>query len=82
MASADSDFNVLLTELQEQPSLDPDASPGLLAPSSEPSLGAPPTQEALPTNEVDIADKDWDGKKRLNILLVGADGGRAGSPAT
>ncbi len=78
LASANTDFNVLLEELQEQPSLDPFASPGLLPPSAEPSQAAPPTGEALPSSEVTPNEKGWDGKKRLNILLVGADGGRAG----
>jgi LCP family protein required for cell wall assembly len=79
LASADPDLWVLhVGELQEPASLAPGASPGLVAPSTQGDLATPATDEALPSSEVDIADKGWDQKGRLNVLLVGMDGGRAG----
>jgi LCP family protein required for cell wall assembly len=66
--------------------LDPLISPG---PGASPGAGttetAAPTQVPAPggdqadaTPEPLDGGPEWDGKKRLNVLLVGADGGRAG----
>ena len=78
LASANPElFEIFTEELQERVSPDPFASPGAAAPAAEPSV-APPTREALPSVEVAQNTKGWDPGKRLNILLVGADGGRAG----
>jgi LCP family protein required for cell wall assembly len=79
LASANPDFVLNINELQEQPSLAPGASPGVVAPPTDSGRGAPPT-EATPTSGTgqETEGPNWDGKGRLNILLVGADGGRAG----
>jgi LCP family protein required for cell wall assembly len=77
LAAQDDSFVLNFEELEPQVSLDPNASPGAAAPSAE----APPpgeTGQVAPTEEPTPNVKGWDGKKRLNILLIGADGGRAG----
>ena len=77
LAAQDESFVLNFEELEPQVSLDPNASPGAVAPSAE----APPpgeTGQVAPTEEPTPNVKGWDGKKRLNILLIGADGGRAG----
>ena len=81
LAAQDDSFVLNFEELEPQVSLDPNASPGALAPSAEATSAPAPgeTGEAAePTGEPTPNVKGWDGKKRLNILLVGADGGRAG----
>ena len=80
LAAQDQSFVLNFEELEPQVSLDPNASPGALPPSSEATSAPAPgeTGEAEPTGEPTPNVKGWDGKKRLNILLVGADGGRAG----
>jgi len=80
LAAQDQSFVLNFEELEPQVSLDPNASPGALPPSSEVTSAPAPgeTGEAEPTGEPTPNVKGWDGKKRLNILLVGADGGRAG----
>jgi LCP family protein required for cell wall assembly len=80
LASANPDFVLNLTELQEQPSLVPGASPGLVAPPTQTGPGAAATGAAVPSGGTapETQGPTWDGKGRLNILLVGADGGRAG----
>ncbi len=80
LASQNPDFVLNLEELEPQVSLAPGASPdaGTLGPGSS---QAPPPGEgsaAEPTGEPTLDTAEWDGKKRLNILLIGADGGRAG----
>ncbi len=77
LAAQDESFVLNFEELEPQVSLDPNASLGTVAPSAE----APPpgeTGQVAPTEEPTPNVKGWDGKKRLNILLIGADGGRAG----
>ncbi len=80
LAAQDQSFVLNFEELEPQVSLDPNASPGALPPSSEATSAPAPgeTGETEPTGEPTPNVKGWDGKKRLNILLVGADGGRAG----
>ncbi len=80
LAAQDQSFVLNFEELEPQVSLDPNASPGALAPSAEATPAPPPggSEAADPTGEPTPNVKGWDGKKRLNILLVGADGGRAG----
>jgi LCP family protein required for cell wall assembly len=80
LAAQDDSFVLNFEELEPQVSLDPNASPGALAPSAEATPAPPPggSEAADPTGEPTPNVKGWDGKKRLNILLVGADGGRAG----
>ncbi len=58
--------------------LDPDASPSADATESEPGTAEPtalPTPDATPvgTDVPEVSIAPWDGKKRLNILLIGAD---------
>jgi LCP family protein required for cell wall assembly len=80
LAAENPDFVLNLEGLEQLVSPDPGASPGAL------ETGAPePTQVPVPadgptdaTPEPADGGPEWDGKKRLNILLVGADGGRAG----
>ncbi len=82
LAAQDDSFVLNYEELQPQVSLDPDASPGALSPSAEPTLAPPPGGEGVePTGEPTPDVEGWDGKKRLNLLLIGADGGRAGVPS-
>jgi LCP family protein required for cell wall assembly len=59
---------------------DPDASPGTRGPDTAPHTPIPPPGDEAthPTPEAADGGAEWDGKKRLNILLIGADGGRAG----
>ena len=80
LAAQDDSFVLNFEELEPQVSLDPNASPGALPPSSEATSVPAPGEsgEAEPSGEPTPNVKEWDGKKRLNILLVGADGGRAG----
>jgi LCP family protein required for cell wall assembly len=80
LAAQDDSFVLNFEELEPQVSLDPNASPGALAPSAEATPAPPPggSEVVAPTEEPTPNVKGWDGKKRLNILLVGADGGRAG----
>lgn len=68
---------------EEDISSDPEFSdidlPGFGDPSAEPGATGP----AVPTDEPETtatipAEHEWDGTKRLDILLVGADGGRKG----
>jgi len=65
--------------------LDPLASPGTEAASRSRPTTPPPPGDGNPDEVAEEADEsspslatEWDGKKRLNILLIGADGGRAG----
>lgn len=80
LAAQDDSFVLNFEELEPQVSLDPNASPGALAPSAGATPAPPPggSEVVAPTEEPTPNVKGWDGKKRLNILLVGADGGRAG----
>ncbi len=70
------DFQLITEEQFETASQKPDRPRASRQPG-EPE--ATPTAEPAtpePTQEVQVAD--WDGKERLNILLIGQDGGRQG----
>ncbi len=74
------DFELLTVEQQEEPTAKPEREresnePGETEapPSAEP---ATPEPTAATTEDVEVAE--WDGKERLNILLIGQDGGRQG----
>ena len=80
------DFEIITEELTQQETPDPEASVDPDAPdeqTEEPTEEVteeptePPAQE---TDEPTPAPKtaEWDGKERLNILLIGQDGGRQG----
>ena len=74
----DDAFVLNLEGLEPLASLE-DASPAPCRHPRRPQAPAPgETGDAEPTGEPTPNVKGWDGKKRLNILLVGADGGRAG----
>jgi LCP family protein required for cell wall assembly len=79
LAEQDDSFVLNYEELEPLVSLDPGASPGASL-VAEPSQAPPPdgTTATDPPADPTPNVKEWDGKKRLNILLVGADGGRAG----
>jgi LCP family protein required for cell wall assembly len=74
LAERDDDF-VLITEEQFEATPSPDGSGASAAPGEATQQ---PTAEptAAPTPEREVAE--WDGKQRLNILLIGQDGGRQG----
>jgi len=90
LAAENPDFVVLLEEQQQQATPDASASPG----ASDGATDAPPvdtpeptdtpepvaTTEPVATAEPTAPPKrvEWDGKERLNILLIGHDGGRQG----
>jgi LCP family protein required for cell wall assembly len=62
--------NFQVEEVTPAPEMTPETG------SSQASVGDPtPTPEPTPTPSV---GPGWDGKERLNILLIGADGGRQG----
>jgi LCP family protein required for cell wall assembly len=68
------DFELFTGELTQQEALEPAASPGTTrrpATTPEPTAAPDPTPE--PTER-----PEWDGRERLNILLIGSDGGRQG----
>jgi LCP family protein required for cell wall assembly len=76
------DFELITGELEEVATAKPVASPApgtgvraTAAPTKAPT--AEPTE--VPTEEPTPRDlPEWDGKERLNILLIGSDGGRQG----
>ncbi len=93
LAQGGADFELITEELTQQKtpkpkaSLDPDATDKPTAkPTSEPTEEPTPepTQEpaAEETEEPEEPEEpttaEWDGKERLNILLIGQDGGRQG----
>ena len=80
LAADNPDFVLNFEGLEPLVSPDPDASPGAVTDETPvPSQVPPPGDEtADATPEPADGGAEWDGKKRLNILLVGADGGRAG----
>ncbi len=82
LAAQDDSFVLNFGELEPAGSLDPNATPAVGAPvaPTEPPPGANEAS-ADPTDAAATDTAGWDGKKRLNILLVGADGGRAGVPS-
>jgi LCP family protein required for cell wall assembly len=80
LAAENPDFVLNFEGLEPLASPDPGTSPGALetaAPVAT-SVPAPGDEPADATPEPADGGPEWDGKKRLNILLVGADGGRAG----
>jgi LCP family protein required for cell wall assembly len=77
-AQGGEDFELITEELEQVATPDPSASPGA-SPSATtvaPATQAPITPE--PSLEPEAERPEWDGKKRLNILLIGSDGGRQG----
>jgi len=91
LAAEDTDFLIITEDLQQIATPDPDVSPGaspaLVEPVTPPTAVPATPTATLPTPpepEVDVAAEptpqreEWDGKKRLNILLIGSDGGRPG----
>ena len=80
------DFELITGELEQQETPDPDASIGPEAsvePTAEPTEEptAEPTEEATEEPTAEPTPKktaEWNGKERLNILLIGSDGGRQG----
>jgi LCP family protein required for cell wall assembly len=83
LASLNPDFVLNLEELEPQVSLAPGAPSDTEAPAPGSSQAPPPGEgsDAQPAGEATADTAEWDGKKRLNILLIGADGGRAGVPS-
>jgi polyisoprenyl-teichoic acid--peptidoglycan teichoic acid transferase len=82
VAQGGKQFELITEELTEQKtpkpraSLDPDATP---KPTKQPT--PEPTEEATPAQDGATPQPrtaDWDGTDRLNILLIGQDGGRQG----
>jgi len=74
---------ILNTEELEQlatpdPSTSPGASPEMTTPAPETEAPATPEPTAEPSLEPEQETAEWDGRKRLNILLIGSDGGRQG----
>jgi LCP family protein required for cell wall assembly len=82
LAALDESFVLNYEELEPIATLEPGGSPGTAVPTaspaetSAPAPGGESTAEAAEEPTPDV--EEWDGKKRLNVLLVGADGGRAG----
>jgi LCP family protein required for cell wall assembly len=83
-AEGGTDFELITEELEQQATPDTQASIDPLA-SEAPATEAPATDEptAEPTAEPSLEPEpvkqaEWDGKKRLNVLLIGSDGGRQG----
>ncbi len=76
----DEEISKLGDEFQVEAFLVPTPSPdGTPSTTEDPAGSTRPTQEPAtpePTAEVQVAD--WNGKDRLNILLIGQDGGRQG----
>jgi LCP family protein required for cell wall assembly len=73
LAAENPDFVLVYEEQGTQASLEPGASPDPEA-SSDAGLAPPPGEDANGAEEVAEPEfEEWDGKKRLNILLVGAD---------
>jgi LCP family protein required for cell wall assembly len=85
LAEQDVSFVLNLTEPQAAGSPDPNATPAVGAPAvptlPPPDAGDASAEATDATGTGTGAGTEWDGKKRLNILLVGADGGRAGVPS-
>ena len=81
LAQLDESFVLNYQGLEPLVTADPNASPGTLSAETSPATQAPPPgtdaqAEIAPEPTPDL--EEWDGKKRLNVLLIGADGGRAG----
>ena len=71
-----SDFELNIDELEEQATDDPQApTKATPKPSRRPATPQPTEQ---PDAEPTPIAAEWDGKDRLNILLIGSDGGRQG----
>jgi LCP family protein required for cell wall assembly len=66
LASESSDFVLIYEEQQEVGATTPATGPGA-------SLAPPPDQGSAAATDEPARFEEWDGKKRLNILLVGAD---------
>ena len=81
------DFELIVDELEEVPTEPPETAAGADA-SIEPDVATPeptepptlePTEEpAEESGPTPTPKPEWDGKERLNILLIGSDGGRQG----
>ena len=81
------DFELIVDELEEVPTEPPGTAAGADA-SIEPDVATPeptepptlePTEEpAEESGPTPTPKPEWDGKERLNILLIGSDGGRQG----
>ncbi|MFV2062752.1 MAG: LCP family protein [Chloroflexota bacterium] len=88
LAANNPDFALNLEELEQVATPDPGASPGSslppITPVQPPTVPDQPPPTAVEPGTLDeVADpeafgKEWTGKERLNILLIGADGGRQG----
>lgn len=82
LAAQDKDFVLNFGGLEELGTTDPEASPGASEGDEGPATTLPPPPgngvEGQPEEEPTPNGAGWDGKARLNILLIGADGGRVG----
>lgn len=78
LAELSDDFDLITEELTEQKNPKPGTTP---KPGRTEKPATPePTQAAEPTPEP-TPGPEWDGKQRLNVLLIGLDGGRQGRAA-
>ena len=78
LAEGGEDFEIITAELEQQETPGASAEPdGPDEPVADPT--EEPTEE--PSVEPTPQTAEWDGKGRLNILLIGSDGGRQGRAA-
>jgi LCP family protein required for cell wall assembly len=80
LAAENQDFVLNFEGLEPLVTADPAASPGTATDATPaPTLPPPPSDLGpIESTAPEVEAADWDGRKRLNILLIGADGGRAG----
>jgi LCP family protein required for cell wall assembly len=77
LAARDEDFRLITEEQFEEASAAPD-EPGVSPEPGPTATAVPDTPEPTAGPDDDVDAPDWDGKERLNILLIGQDGGRQG----